>query len=155
MSTSLFDAKPYDAALARRKRNRIITAICIVVLLAILAWWFRFWSYEHKTSQFFSALQEQNYEKAYGLWMSDPNWKQHPEKYKKYPFGEFYLDWGPSGDWGLVKTFKVDAAINPDSRSSGVVVVVTVNGRAEQACVWVEKNDKTMSYPPQKAVTCR
>ena len=29
-------------------------------------------------------LQNQNYEAAYGIWFHDPQWKQHPERYKKY-----------------------------------------------------------------------
>jgi hypothetical protein len=33
---------------------------------------------------------------------------------------------------------------------TGVTVVVIVNGRSEAANVWVEKNDKTMSFPPRE-----
>ena len=31
---------------------------------------------------------------------------------------------------------------------SGVVVDVVVNDRAQHAQVWVEKSDKTLSFPP-------
>lgn len=155
MATTLFDAKPYDPGKDRRRRNLIVGVVVVVVLIAGLLWWFRYWPYERKVDQFFTALQTSDFERAYGIWMNDPNWKQHPEKYARYPFKEFYLDWGPSGEWGVIKTHKVDTAVAPRGSSTGVIVVTTVNERAEQACVWVEKRDKTLSFPPVKAVTCR
>jgi len=33
-------------------------------------------------------------------------------------------------------------------RGSGIVVDVVVNDRAEHAQVWVEKADRTLSFPP-------
>jgi len=148
MSTTLFDAKPFDEKRARRKALIIWTIIGSVILLAMLAWWFRYWPEEHKVDQFFTALEQKNYEKAYGIWTNDPNWKQHQESHAKYPFGEFYIDWGPGGEWGLIKSHKVDGAASPKGGSSGVVVVVTVNDRAEKARIWVEKSDKTLSFSP-------
>ena len=66
-------------------------------------------------------------------------------------------DWGPGGEWGLVKSYHVDGSAVPkggngtkfDVASSGVVVVVTVNERVGQkAHVWVEKSDKTLGFSP-------
>jgi hypothetical protein len=148
MSTTLFDAKPFDEARARRRRVLISGIITAVLILAFLGWWFRHWPEEHRVDRFFNAVQQQNYEAAYGIWMNDPNWKQHPEKYARYPYGEFYIDWGPGGEWGLVKSHKVDGSAVPKGGSSGVVVVVTVNERAEKARIWVEKSDKTLAFSP-------
>jgi hypothetical protein len=80
--------------------------------------------------------------------MHDPQWRQHPDHYKKYPFNEFYTDWGPGGQWGLVKSYKIYAAGTPPGGGSGVIVDIIVNDRAEHARVWVEKSDKTMSFSP-------
>lgn len=80
--------------------------------------------------------------------MHDPDWSQHPDKFPKYPYGDFYRDWGPGGEWGLIKTQKVYGASTCPGPGSGVVVDVIVNDRAEHAQVWVEKGDKTLSYPP-------
>ncbi len=146
MTTTIFEAKPYDEARARRRRIWISSIIVAVLVIAFLLWWFRNWPEQHRVDLFFDAIQAQNYEQAYGIWMNDPNWKQHQEKYKLYPFGEFYIDWGPGGEWGLVKSHHVDGVAS--TGGSGVVVVVTVNGRAEPARVWVEKGDKTMHFSP-------
>jgi len=103
---------------------------------------------EHVVEKFFSALQHQDYENAYGIWMHDPQWKQHPEKYSQYPFTEFYRDWGPGGEWGLVKSYKVYGSATPKGGGSGVIVEVIVNNRAEHARLWVQKSDKTLTFSP-------
>jgi hypothetical protein len=66
-----------------------------------------------------------------------PRLKQHPEKYANYSFGDFYRDWGPSGDWGINKSHRINCSYASDS---GVLIQVTVNdarntptcGRKEQ-----------------------
>ncbi|HEY4961967.1 MAG TPA: hypothetical protein VII29_13995 [Terriglobales bacterium] len=154
---TLFDTKPYDFVQARKRRNRIIAIVAIVLVCAILAWNFRHYPQEHAVDTFFAALQQQDYEKAYGIWNHDPDWKQHPQQYAKYTFQNFAQDWGPGGEWGLIKTYHVDGSAVPtggngtkfDVASSGVVVVVTVNERvAQKAHVWVEKSDKTLGFSP-------
>src|ERR1700757_2237051 len=145
---TLLDAREYDPERGRKKRNRIISIITILLGLLFFAWWFRYWPQEHTVGRFFDALQTQDYKTAYGIWMHDPSWQQHPEKYSKYPFNDFYRDWGPGGEWGLIKTQKVYGASTCPGPGSGVVVDVIVNDRAEHAQVWVEKSDKTLSFPP-------
>jgi hypothetical protein len=149
---TLLDAKEYDPE-KTRKRTRNIISILLAVLIALgFLWWFRYWPEERTVGHFFEDLQKQNYEAAYGIWMHDPTWKQHPQDHPKYPFGDFYRDWGPGGEWGLIKTYKVYGASTCSGPSSGVVVDVIVNDRAEHAQVWVEKSDKTLSYPPCELV---
>lgn len=150
MSSTLFNAKPFDPKAERRKWIRIGAIVLAVVIVAGLAWTFRYWSYEHRVDNFFTALEAKDFEKAYGIWFNDPGWKQHPEKHKQYTFGEFYLDWGPGGEYGIIKSHHVDAAGSSGSRGSGtgVVVITTVNERSEKSKIWVEKSDKTMSFAP-------
>ena len=148
MSMTLLDANQYDPEKTRKKRNRLLSAILIVIVLAFLGWWFRYWPQERIVGHFFQALQKQDYNQAYGIWMHDPDWQKHPQAHAKYPFNEFYRDWGPGGEWGLIKTEKVYGASTCPGPSSGVVVDVIVNGRTEHAQVWVEKSDKTLSFPP-------
>jgi hypothetical protein len=145
---TLLDAKDYDSGKEQRRRKRIISAVVVVLLLAFLGWWFRFWPEERVANRFFDSLQSQNYEGAYGIWMHDPEWKQHPERFKKYPYNEFYQDWGPGGEWGRIKSHKIYAVGSPPGGGSGVIVDVTVNDRTEPARVWVQTSDKTMSFSP-------
>ncbi len=153
---TLFEAQPYDPARARKKRNLIIMLVMVVILLGIVWWQLRFWPEKHVVDHFFDALQQQNYEQAYGVWMHDPNWKQHPDQYSRYPYTDFIKDWGPGGEWGIIKSHKVEGAAVPSGYSgtpfataSGVVVVVTVNDRiADKAHIWVQKDDKTLGFSP-------
>jgi len=145
---TLLDAKQFDETASRRRRNLIAGIVFAVLVLIWLGWEFRNYPEERIADQFFSALQKQDYEKAYGIWMHDPEWRQHTQNYKQYPYNEFYTDWGPGGEWGLIKSYKVYASGTPKGGGSGVVVEVEVNQRAEHARVWVQKSDKTMTFSP-------
>jgi hypothetical protein len=145
---TLLDAQEYDAEKSRKRRKQIISAIAILVIVLALGWWFRYWPEQHIVGSFFAALQKQDYKTAYGIWMHDPQWQQHPDQHPKYLFNDFYRDWGPGGEWGLIKTYKVYGASTCPGGGSGVVVDVIVNDRTEHAQVWVEKSDHTLSYPP-------
>lgn len=159
---TLFEAQPYDAARARKRRNIILIAVAIVLVIFVVWWLNRFWPEEHIVNQFFDALQQQKYEQAYGIWMHDPDWKQHPDRFTRYSYNDFVKDWGPGGEWGIVKSHHLDCTAVPSGYSgtpwataSGVVVVVTVNERvADKANVWVQKGDKTLGFSPFTAV-CR
>jgi len=145
---TLLDAKDFDPEKESRKRKRLVLIITVIVIILCLGWWFRYWREEHIVGKFFDSLQKQDFKTAYGIWMHDPNWAAHPGDHAKYPFNEFYRDWGPGGEWGTIKTQKVYGASTCPGPSSGVVVDVIVNDRSQHAQVWVEKSDHTLSFPP-------
>jgi hypothetical protein len=154
---TLFEAPVYDAAKARRHRMRIVAAVAVAIVIGIIAWNFRFWPEEHQVNRFFEALEQKDFQRAYSVWMNDPDWQQHPQNYERYPFQSFMQDWGPSGEWGIINRHKIDGAAIPKGYngspfikgSSGVVVVVTVNDRiADKAHIWVQKSDKTLGFSP-------
>jgi hypothetical protein len=145
---TLLDAKEYHPERERRRKVRIVSAIVAVIIIAVVAWLNRFWPQKHIADNFFSDLQKQNFEAAYGVYYHDPAWQQHPQSHAQYPFNEFMQDWGPGGQWGLVKSYKIFGASNCPGGGSGVVVDLIVNDRAEHAQLYVDKNDKTISSPP-------
>ncbi len=144
MST-LFQAPQFEPAREQRRRKIVLIVIIVVVVVAALLWIFRYWPQEHKVSRFFAALEQKDYEGAYAVYMNDPAWKQHPDQYKRYSYGDFYTDWGPGGEWGIIRSHKVEGAARPRG-GSGVVVQVTVNDRKTPACVWAD-DDKTLTAP--------
>jgi hypothetical protein len=148
MSMTLLDAKEFDSEKESKRNKRIILIVVVVVILAGLIWWFRYWPEERIAGRFFDALQKQDFKTAYGIWMHDPDWQQHPGEHPKYSFNDFYTDWGPGGEWGTIKTQKVYGASTCPGPNSGVVVDVIVNDRVQHAQVWVEKSDHSLSYPP-------
>jgi hypothetical protein len=153
---TLFEAKepdPRDAAKAKRRNRAIILLLVVVVIVAGTVYWFRHWKEERVVNQFFSLIEQNNFEGAYALWQADPQWKEHTDRYKQYPFGQFQLDWGPSGDYGTITSHKVDGSVEPKNKNgpvSGVVVKVTVNNRVQPACLWVEKKTKVISFSPRE-----
>ncbi len=144
---TLLDAPPPDLARERRRKKIISIVIIAVLVIGFLAWRFRYWPEGHGVNRFFNALQQKDYEAAYGIWMHDPGWKQHPQKYSNYAYSDFYRDWGPGGEWGVVKTHSVDCALGTQE-GTGVIMQATVNGRTEHPYLYVIKSDKTMSFSP-------
>jgi hypothetical protein len=148
MATTIFTAKEYDPEKYRRRRQIILAIVSVVVIVAGLLYIFRYWPYEHRVDQFFTALENKDYKQGYAIWQNDSAWEQHPDRFKNYPYAEFYRDWGPGGDWGVITSHKIQGGATPKGGSSGVVVVVTINQRVEPARLWVEKKDKTLTWSP-------
>jgi len=133
---TLMDAAQPDLQRERRRRNMIIASIVLVLILAWIAYHMRNYGQRHSVDKFFAAIEAKNYEQAYALW-------KNPE----YKYNDFYTDWGPGGEWGLVKEYSVDCSI---TAGSGVIVQVTVNGRAQHAYLWVKKSDNSLSFSPSE-----
>jgi hypothetical protein len=145
---TLLDAEQYDFARARRRRTRIGIALVVLVIVAWVAYHLRNFPERHAVNQFFSALEGKSYEQAYAIWRNDPQWKQHPEKYSSYSYKDFYADWGPGGQWGLVHSHSIECSL---STQGGVIVQATVNERhAERSNLWIDTSDKTFSFPPNE-----
>lgn len=146
---SLLDAQPVDEVrekLRIRRRRIAIGVTVLVLLLAGLTWWkVRFWPEEHTVNKFFAAVEAGSFEQAYAIWMADPDWKQHPQKYERYTFNDFYRDWGPAGEFGAIHSHKIQHSSNG---GSGAIVEIQINGRPVTTSLWVEKSDKSLSYPP-------
>ncbi|HMD16924.1 MAG TPA: hypothetical protein VKH18_09670 [Terriglobales bacterium] len=146
---TLLDAPLYDPAKARRRKIAITFAILAVIVLATLGWLYRNWPEEHAVDKFFAALQHQDFETAYGIYFNDPGWRQHQQKYPQYTYADFYRDWGPGGEWGLIKSHRIYGSANTKGFGrGGVVVEVIVNERAEHARMFVQKSDKTLTVYP-------
>ena len=141
------DAQKFDEGRARRRRNLIIIGVVAALILAWVAYHLRNYPERHAADKFFSALEHQDIEGAYGIWFRDPGWKQHPSKYSSYSYSEFNQDWGPASEWGTVKSYSIDCSY---SSGNGVIVQATVNNRAQHAYVWVDKSDKTLHFSPNE-----
>jgi hypothetical protein len=145
---TLLDAKEYHPEKERRKKVRIASAIILVLVLAFIGWWNRFWPEKQVADKFFSSLQKQDLETAYGLYYADPGWRQHPQNHAQYPLNEFKQDWGPGSEWGVVKKYEIYGTSNCPGGGTGVVIDVVVNDRVQHAQLYVDKTDKTISTPP-------
>lgn len=148
---TIFEAPAYDPRKARRRNVIIISAIVVALVIGGFLWWFRYLPEERIVTKFFTALEAKDYKTAYGVWIADADWQQKPPL-SRYPYDDFYRDWGPAGEWGPIRSFKVDTATTPKGGSNGVVVIVTINGRKEPANVFVDKKDHSISFSPFEVV---
>jgi hypothetical protein len=145
---TLLDAKQFDEKAAGRKKKITVISILVILILAWVGYHLRYYPERSAVDKFFIALQKQDYDTAYAIWFHDPDFRQHPQKYASYAYNDFYRDWGPGGEWGLIKNHSIDCSLAPGS--TGVIVQVTVNGRAEHPYIWVDKSDKTLSFSPNE-----
>jgi hypothetical protein len=153
---ALMDAKEYDPRPAQKRRRIIATAVVTVLVIAVYLYFTRYDSEKKAINNFFQAIEQKDYDKAYGIYFGDPDWKQHPQKYSSYTINQFTLDWGPSGEYGAITSHRVDCALEPPKKDfaspSGVVIVVTINNRAEPRSMWVEKKSRTITDSPVKVL---
>ena len=131
----MFDhIKPLDPVKQRRRRY-IISGIAFLLMLgAYLYYEFKNYPEELAVKHFFLALEQKEYQKAYQIW----------KPVSSYTFNDFSQDWGPSGIQETIREFHITGST---ARGSGVVVRVRVNGR-DDLRIWVEKKDKSLSFPP-------
>lgn len=142
---TLLDAPAFDAARDRRNTNLLIGGASLLVVLFIGAWFvsgrpvdwpWRWWTHlrgRMTASHFLDAVEQNDLQKAYGIWFHDPSWQQHPKNYGAYPFDRFQQDWSPASsanEYGVIKSHSIVAA-----RISGNVLVIgiRINGLQSKA----------------------
>lgn len=152
---TLLNAPEFNATREDRKRNVLIgtgLAIAFAVLLSVAGfisghgWFFMNLPAEHKVQVFLEAVQAGDFARGYALWQNDPQWQQHPEKYKDYPLTRFTEDWTTASDWkGPVTSFHVDVSKRDET---GTVVAATVNHSKKRLFLKYQRKDGTLSYFP-------
>jgi hypothetical protein len=151
---TLLNAPQFDVQKETRKRNLQIGSLIAVVAITLLAvagflmghgWLFMNVPVEHKVSVFLSTLQKQDYKQAYGLFYNDPNWQQHPDKYKDYPLERFTEDFTTASDWkGPITSFHVGCS---KRGNTGTAVAATINGSTGLTLEY-QRSDGTLSFFP-------
>ena len=149
---TLMNAPDYDPRRDMRNRNLLIAAGVLVALAIVIGmggfvvghgWFFSNLPAERRVGEFLTTLEAKDYVKAYGIWMNDPNWQQHPQKYD-YTLQRFTEDWTTESDWGPIKSHHVDIS---KRTGTGVIVAVRVNDSPKKMFMWYEKSSGTLTYP--------
>jgi hypothetical protein len=151
---TLLNAPEFDVRKETRKRNIMVGSGITAVVLVLLAvagfllghgWLFMNLPVEHRVNTFMTALQAQDYKKAYGIFYNDSDWQQHPDKYKDYPLQRFTEDFTTESDWkSPVSSFKVGCSKRD---ASGTAVASRINGAANLTLKY-QRLDGTLSFFP-------
>jgi hypothetical protein len=154
---TLLNAPNYDSGKEKRKTGLVLGGLGLILLAAVMGvggyllghgWFFSNLPVEHKVDKFFDALEAKDYNQAYGLWMNDPDWQKHPEKYD-YTLKRFTEDWTTESSVGPIKSHKVDISKTAGTGTfgTGIIVAVRVNGD-HKMFLHYEKKDGTLTYSP-------
>ena len=156
---TLLNAPEFDEQKETKQRNTLVGSGIAIVALALLTvagfllghgWLFTNFSVEHRVSVFLSTLQAQDYAKAYGIFYNDPNWQQHPDKYKDYSLQRFTEDFTTESAWkGPVNSYHSGCSKRGDSSTA---VSATVNGSTNLTLNY-QRSDGTLAFFPYQ-LTC-
>jgi hypothetical protein len=137
---------------SHKSRVMAFTIGALVLALAVVLYFtFRYYPEKKATAQFFDALVVGNMDKAYELWKPTPSYRKD----------DFLADWGASGYYGPVKSYKIMGAKAPD-KSDSIAVNVAVSPysplpkssdaekspKTKVVTLWVSPADKSLSFPP-------
>ena len=154
---TLLNAPEFDERRENRKRNLLVGSGILVALLVVTGiggfllghgWFFSNLPAEHRVSTFFMALEAKDYSKAYGIYMNDAEWAQHPQKYD-YTLKRFTEDWTSSSPIGAgITSHHVDISKTDGSGAfgTGIIVAVRVNGDHKLFMFYIRK-DGTLTWP--------
>ncbi len=135
-----------------KSRAMAFTIAALAIVAVVVLWWtFRFFPETHVAKKFFDSVEAGDMAKAYELWKPGP----------RYSMQDFLADWGPTGYYGPVKSYKIGKAVSRPN-SSGIAITVYVSpfspvpdaNDAEKSQktktieLWVEKKDKSISFAP-------
>jgi hypothetical protein len=130
----------------------VVSAAALAILVAVGLWFvFRYQTEKRVVEHFMDAVVAGDLQQAYQIWHPHPS----------YPYAEFVSDWGPSGYWGPVASYKLESANEPENGGSGIIVTVEISpyspypdendpksSRTREVQIWVERSDKSLSFPP-------
>ncbi len=142
---TLLDAPRYDARRARTIRNSILAAVGTLLLAAVLCWAFWDWPEQHRVNHFFSLIEKGDLNSAYGYWNNDPNWREHSDRYTGYTFADFEKDWGPAGEYGVIRSHKIGLTA---TKGNGVIMGVDINGGKTPMFLRVDGKTKEIGFSP-------
>ncbi len=151
---TLMDAPAFNARRAQTVRTLSIAGVVVAVvalagtLLWILQvpWQFWHWPSDHRVNQFLATVESGDLNKAYGLWNHDPNWQQHPQQYQPYGISDFTKDWGPSSDYGTIKSHRIFVS---HRAGNGVIIGLYINGDTSKPLfLRVDSATKTIGFSP-------
>jgi hypothetical protein len=123
----------------------------VLALLVVLYFTFRYYPEKRAASDFLNAVVAGDMNKAYELWKPTSSYRKD----------DFLADWGTSGYYGPVKSYKIMGAKKPN-QSNAIAVNVAVSPysplpsssdaekseKTKLVTLWVAPADKSLSFPP-------
>jgi len=158
---TLLDASKFDEVCDWRNCLMVYSAGGLLLVLIVGFWlasghpadwpwnWYTHLRGRHAINSFMESVERNDLEKAYGIWMHDPNWQQHPDKFGMYPFSRFEQDWGQNSsqnEYGVIQSHDIVAA---RVFKNVLLVGMFINGRKSKALFLTYfPKDHTLNFAP-------
>ena len=159
---TLLDAPKFDPAREKRRQVFLFSTAGFLLVLFI-AWWLVAgrpvdwpWNWNNyligrsMVNNFLTDVEKNDLATAYGIWIHDKNWQQHPDKNSIYPFARFQQDWSPTSpdnEYGVIQSHKIALARR---YGDGLLVAILINGRKSKALnLAYDPKTKTLSFAPE------
>jgi hypothetical protein len=158
---TLLDAPQFDVARDRRRRTILYGAAGTLFVLFIGFWlisgrpvdwpwnWYTHLAGRSTMNHFLADVEQNDLQKAYGVWVHDPNWQQHHNELKFYTFETFQKGWGPNSqlnDFGTIRSHKIAAA---RVYGNALLAAILINGRKSGALnLEYDPKTHTLLFPP-------
>lgn len=157
MAISLLEPEP--PPVERPWLRRLLIGVAVAVVLGVTLYFvFRHYPEKQQVAGFFDALVAADYRKAYELWKPKPG----------FTYEEFLSLWGSNGDYGVIRSYEIVGVESTravqlqmpieaggrrrtvllEGNPTGIVVLIRVNNLDPPIRLWVEKKDKSLSFPP-------
>lgn len=135
-------------------RRYIITVVAFGVAVFLFVWYpmgLRFHKERGTIRHFMTAVAAGNVDEAYRIWKPSPT----------YSMKDFLEDWGPSGYYGPIKSYKIESNQGVKNGSSAAIVVAVSpyqpfpddndeakQNKTQKITLWVDPKDESISFPP-------
>jgi hypothetical protein len=129
-----------------------VTTVVFAGLVVFGVWWLlRYHTEKQTVKNFLDTVVAGQTEEAYRIWKPSPS----------YSFKDFLDDWGPTGYYGPIRSYRIESAERPKN-GTGVVVLAMVSpfqpfpasdddvkqSKTKEVRLWVEFSDQSLSFPP-------
>ena len=158
---TLLDAPVFNEARDRRNRRIIFGSLGVAVVLFV-TWWLVAgmpvdfpWNWNahvfgrSTANRFLTAVEKDDLPTAYGIWIHDKDWQQHPKATGTYPFARFQQDWSSTSsdnEFGVIQTHRIVAAT---MYGNVLLMAILINGRKSGALnLDYDPKDHTLSFAP-------
>jgi len=136
---------------SKLRRYIITTVVFIGLCIAGTAYLLRYHAEKKTVATFMDTVASGDFQKPYRLWQPGAS----------YAYEDFLSDWGPTGEFGPVKSWRLETAQHPKD-GSGIVVVVELSRFApfpsdqdfdksrtnKEVRLWVERSNQAISFAP-------
>jgi len=144
---TLLDAPTFDEKRAKRRRITGYSTAAGLVLLFILYWllagrpvdwpwrWHNHMFGRMAINAFMKDLEKNDLPAAYGVWIKDKDWQQHPQQHGSFTFERFKNAWDPASPDAEYTGGSIHAHHIAASRIYGnvLLVAILVNGAQKDA----------------------